>query len=332
MANFGTGKAMTKRDVNFFDEFTASARKQAQFLGVLVVSLVALVGIFVVWLFICIFRNAAMTREINNLNDLLNSEEYTSIEREAADLEIELNENNEYFYALTQMRKTVEETNPAETKIADLLGADIPNDSYIETYEITGTTFNFTGYTFNYYSAMNIMHLLQESDVFSLPPDIHVTRVDTVGYGVTASEIAQANQDEMQGGEGEMPAPETYNVMDVYYKIEANGTLTNEVLVSVARFSTDENNLVVALGGIESTKQVAGTAYRYDNIATYEYNGVNYVLSAITINGIGMSEEMLAPIASGDRALEGVARDNVEINLYYTVVETVTITEEGGEG
>ena len=331
MANFGNGKAMTKRDVNFFDEFTASARKQAQFLGVLVVSLVALVGIFVVWLFICIFRNAAMTREINNLNDLLNSEEYTSIEREAADLEAELNESNQYYYALTQMRQTVDQTNAAETKIADLLGANIPNDTYIETYEITGTTFKFVGYTFNYYSAMNIVHLLQESDVFSLRPDISVNRVDTVGYGVTASEIAQANQDEMQGGEGEMPAPETYNVMDVYYHIEASGTLVNEVLVSIARFSNTDDG-VVALGGIESTKQVVGTAYRYDNIATYEYNGVNYVLSDITINGMGLPDEMLAPIASGERALEDVARDNVQINLYYTAVETVNISEEGGEG
>ena len=331
MANFGNGKAMTKRDVNFFDEFTASARKQAQFLGVLVVSLVALVGIFVVWLFICIFRNAAMTREINNLNDLLNSEEYTSIEREAADLEAELNESNQYYYALTQMRQTVDQTNAAETKIADLLGANIPNDTYIETYEITGTTFKFVGYTFNYYSAMNIVHLLQESDVFSLRPDISVNRVDTVGYGVTASEIAQANQDEMQGGEGEMPAPETYNVMDVYYHIEASGTLVNEVLVSIARFSNTDDG-VVALGGIESTKQVVGTAYRYDNIATYEYNGVNYVLSDITINGMGLPDEMLAPIASGERALEDVARDNVQINLYYTAEETVNISEEGGEG
>lgn len=331
MANFANGKAMTKRDVNFFDEFTASARKQAQFLGVLVVSLVALVGIFVVWLFICIFRNAAMTREINNLNDLLNSEEYTSIEREAADLEAELNESNQYYYALTQMRQTVDQTNAAETKIADLLGADIPNDTYIETYEITGTTFKFVGYTFNYYSAMNIVHLLRESDVFSLRPDISVGRVDTVGYGVTASEIAQANQDELQGGEGEMPAPETYNIMDVYYRIEVNGTLVNEVLVSIARFSNTDDG-VVALGGIESTKQVVGTAYRYDNIATYEYNGVNYVLSDITVNGMGLPDEMLAPIASGERALEDVARDNVQINLYYTAVETVNISEEGGEG
>ncbi|MBO4637775.1 MAG: PilN domain-containing protein [Clostridiales bacterium] len=330
MANLVPAKGLAKRDINFFDEFTASARKQAQFLGVLVVSLVALVGIFVVWLFICIFRNAAMTKEINKLNDLLNSEEYQSIEREAADLEAELTECNQYYYALSEMRKTVDETNPAETKVADILGDNIPNDTYVSTYEITGTTFKFTGYTFNYYSAMNIVHLIQESDVFSLPPDISVNRVSAVSYGVTASDVAAANAPENAGDENALPAPETYNVMDVYYQIDVTGTLTNEVLVSLARFTT-ANDTVAALGGIESVKQEAGTSYYYDGIGTYEYNGTFYSLTGITINGLGVDEAMVQSIATGERALEGVARENIQINLYYTPVDSIEITEGGEE-
>ena len=61
MANIGPGKNYAKKDLNFFAQFTAKARQQARVLFFVVLASLAVVGVFVLWTGIELFKNLAVT-------------------------------------------------------------------------------------------------------------------------------------------------------------------------------------------------------------------------------------------------------------------------------
>ena len=108
-------KLLAKKDMNFFAEFTANAAKQARLLGYAVAA--GILVVFVVLAFIVAFfvRNSLIKNDIRAMENLLASPEYASLEQEYAILKEKLNEMTNYNYALTKMRKTVDQIDPAPT-------------------------------------------------------------------------------------------------------------------------------------------------------------------------------------------------------------------------
>ena len=311
MASFGSTKGYGKKDINFFAAFTESARKQARML--LYVILIALVffGIFFFWLIIDLIKNGVVKSEINKLNEELASPEYAKLEIEYKNLQNTLTERNKYYYALTEMRREVDETSAASTDLEAVLSTSIPSDTYIDTYSISGNQMIITGSTFNYYSVEELVNMMQDSDVF-VNLNLDVSRHDD-------------EQGSSTGPDGE----QTLNVIDVYYDFTISGNLTLDAYISVGRFVSDAQGVISPLGGVETVKYTMGDPYSVDGITSYEVNGVTYSLSYVTINDVRVDDEQYAAFYANN-AISGLAMENTEIELYYT--EAAPVAEgEGGE-
>ena len=303
MANNANKKIIVKKDMNFFAEFTASAAKAARLLTYAILFGAAVVGVILIFIVIGIVRNAVIRSQIADLEAQLASPEYANLETEAAALAETLKNKNNYFYALSQMRKTVDETPAVPMELPDVIENDIPSDSYLIQYDITGTSLLMEGYSFSYYSPVDMVNMLNESDVFKAKPIITISRVSATDIG-TAEEF--------------FPEDNVVNGINNYYNFQIAGTLVSDVFVTIERFATADT--VSSIGGIQIDKYDVGTTFTYDDIGTYEAGGVSYTLSSVTVNGVAIDDESLSNILAAG-AISGVANENVDIALYYTPVE-----------
>ena len=301
MASGINKKLLAKKDMNFFREFTANAARAARMLGyamavgILVVLVVlGLIGAFAV-------RNYMKQQDINAINAELAGPEYAGLEEKARQLQEELQQKSNYYFALTSMRTTVDRTPTVPLEIPAILAKSIPSDTYVTDYSIDGSIMKFNGYSFTYYSPVDMVNMLNSSKVFTSRPLVGIARID----GTTAGD-----------------ASKFYNIdsgdvlpLNNYYSFSIEGTLLSKVYISVGRFLS--GNVVTSISGIETKEYVAGAEYNYtEGIDTYTVGGVTYNLVKITINGTDVDAESLANIKAS-HAMSGTAKANAEIYLYY---------------
>ena len=306
MASGINKKLLAKKDMNFFREFTANAARAARMLGyamalgiLVVIIVLGLIGAFAV-------RNYMKQQDINALNAELAGPEYAGLEEKARQLQEELKQKNNYYYALTSMRTSVDRTATVPLEIPGILAKSIPSDSYVTNYKIDGSEMEFNGYSFTYYSPVDMVNMLQASKVFTSRPTITVARIDMNDIGAAEKFYNKTNGDVI--------------ALNNYYSFAINGTLVSKVYISVGRFLNGQT--LSSLSGVETTEYTAGSEYSYtEGIDTYTAGGVTYNLVKITINGTDVDAESLANVRAA-HALSGTAKANAEINLYYEVAAT----------
>ena len=171
----------------------------------------------------------------------------------------------------------------------------IPSDSYVESYLIEESTMTIEGYTFSYYSALNLVNMLNNSDVFAIPVQLTVERVDPGSVGTYESFLK--------------------NAINNYYKFRVEGTLTGDVYISVARYLQD-NNAVSSLGAMETTSYEAGSAYAINEVATYTQAGITNNLVGVSVNNSSLSKDAVDAIIAAN-SISGLANSNNKIQLYY---------------
>ena len=201
MANNANKKIIVKKDMNFFAEFTASAAKAARLLTYAILFGAAVVGVILIFIVIGLVRNAVIRGQIADLEAQLASPEYANLETQAAALAETLKIKNNYFYALSQMRKNVDETPAVPMELPDVIEKDIPSDSYLIQYDITGTTLLMEGYSFT---------------------------------------IARVSATEIGTPEDYFPEDNVVNGINNYYQFQIGGTLVNDVFVSIERFASTD--------------------------------------------------------------------------------------------
>lgn len=298
-ANGVSKKLLAKKDMNFFAEFTANAAKQARMLGYGVAVGILVVFVVVALIVAFLIRNTIIKNQIRDLENLLASPDYASLEQEYALLTQQLNDMSNYYYALTQMRKSVDVINPAPTDLPDVMAKCIPSDSYISNYSITSTNLDMAGYSFTYYSPVDMVNMLNEKDVFAARPSIATNRVD-MSSNTPIEDLINGN---------------TVDAINNFYSFSISGVLVSNVHVSIARYQ-DGVDTVTTLGGIETLDIKAGNSYTIDGIASYTYAGITYNLSRITVDGVQVDDASFNVVLANNSYVD-VARGNHEVKLYY---------------
>lgn len=295
-------KLLAKKDMNFFAEFTANAAKAARMLGYGVAAGVLVV--FVVLAFIVAFfiRNTIIKGQIRDMENLLASEAYASLEAEYERLKEQLNEMSNYNYALTQMRKTVDEIDAAPTDLPDVIAKCIPSDSYITHYLITSSQLDLEGYTFVYFSPAEMIYLLNQKNVFTARPSIQIERAEAESSGEEYDAKTKTT---------------TVDVINTYYKFTISGMLVSNAHINIIRYEDIADSTKV-LGMVESRSVKAGDSYEID-IANFTYAGIEYKLTKIYVDDVIVDEASFAEIVANGKYTD-VARKNAEVKLYYAPV------------
>ena len=304
-------RLLAKKDVNFFAEFTANAAKAARMLGYGVA--VGVLVVFVVLAFIVAFfiRNTIIKGQIKDLEAILASPDYASLEQDYALLTEQLNEMTNYYFALTQMRKNVDQIDAAPTDLPDVIAKCIPSDSFLTNYTVTNSQLSMDGYTFTYYSPVDMVNMLNDKGVFSSRPTITTSRVD-VSSLVPVEELIEGN---------------TVDAINNYYQFNITGLLVGNVHISVTRY-VDGAESATVLGGVDTIDVRAGDSFTLNGISEFNYAGITYRLTRILVDGVQVDDVSFNQVMTTGNYVD-VARANSDIRLYYTPVAAAEAQAEG---
>ncbi len=304
-------RLLAKKDVNFFAEFTANAAKAARMLGYGVA--VGVLVVFVVLAFIVAFfiRNTIIKGQIKDLEAILASPDYASLEQDYAMLTEQLNEMTNYYFALTQMRKTVDQIDAAPTDLPDVIAKCIPSDSFITNYTITNSTLEMDGYTFTYYSPVDMVNMLNDKGVFTARPTITTTRVEMATM-VSVEDLISGN---------------VVDAINNYYTFNISGLLVGNVHLSVTRY-VDGAETATVLGGVDTVDVRAGDSFTLNGISEFNYAGITYRLTRILVDGVQVDDVSFNQVMTTGNYVD-VARANSDIRLYYTPVAAAEAQAEG---
>lgn len=293
-------KILAKKDMNFFAEFTANAAKAARMLGYGVAAGVLVVFIVLAFIVAFFIRNTLIKQDIKNLEAVLASPDYASLEEQYQKLNDKLNEMTNYSFALTQMRKSVDQVDPAPTDLPEVLAKCIPSDSFIQEYSITNSQLEFSGYTFTYYSPVEMVYLLNQKNVFTARPTISTERANEIEASEKLDPVTKKV---------------TADIINNYYKFEVSGVLVSNVHISFIRYEDVEGS-TKTLGGITTETVKAGESYTVEIPSTYTYAGVNYTLTKIYVDDVILEDSSFADVKNTGNFTD-IARKNSEIKLFY---------------
>ena len=305
MASGINKKLLAKKDMNFFREFTANAARAARMLGYAMVGGILVVFIVLGLIGYLAVRNFMKQQDIDAITAELAGPDYAGLEEKAKQLQEELNQKNNYYFALTTMRTTVDRVATVPMEIPGILAKSIPSDTYITDYAINGSSIKYNGFSFTYYSPVDMVNMLNTAKVFTSRPLFNVARVD----GTTI------------GGPEVFYNSKTGDVLPLnnYYSFSIDGTLISKVYISIGRYLN--GTTVKSLSGVETTEYNAGAEYNFtEGIDTYVSGGVTYNLVRVTVDGTDITPDNLANIKAA-HAFSGTAKANTEINLYYEVAQ-----------
>ena len=305
MASGINKKLLAKKDMNFFREFTANAARAARMLGYAMVGGILVVFIVLGLIGYLAVRNFMKQQDIDAITAELAGPDYAGLEEKAKQLQEELDQKNNYYFALTTMRTTVDRVATVPMEIPEILAKSIPSDSYITDYAINGSTISYNGYSFTYYSPVDMVNMLNTSKVFTARPEMNVKRIDGTTFGGTEVFYNDKTGDVLP--------------LNNYYTFSIKGTLIAKVYISIGRYLN--GTTLKSLTGVETTEFNAGAEYNFtEGIDTYVSGGVTYNLVRVTVDGTDITPDNLASIKAA-HAFSGTAKANTEINLYYEVAQ-----------
>ncbi len=311
MANLFQKREANKRDMNFFEEYAVASRRLANIYRWAVVFSFVIVAIFVVYAIILFVNLGIKKSEIAAYDEKFAQPEYVSLIDEANRLEAEYNSRESYHYALTVMRRDVDQIAPVNPSILGLIQDSIPNEAVVEIIDLFGTSLSITGSTTNYYSVSEMYHLMNQSGEFATNPVLNVDRNES---GITDFPAGANN---FQPADYQFDIQTTINgdsLISVSAMIDSTGTSigglyignTGEVTSSGVTTFAAENGSVVSIGNGENS------------ISTISNGTETYVLTSILVNQVALSASDLQNVIDSG-VMARYVDQNLEIELHYTV-------------
>lgn len=309
MANLNLKKSVTKKDMNFFAEFTASSRKVQRYLGYAVIAAIAVLAIMIFYTVFLYLRNNSVNNEIKTISNKLNSPDYLQLQENANALALQIESRTSYYYALTSMRTSVNAKAPAAANLTDLLDSSkLPNDMLISNYVITGSEFIIKGQTFSYYRALEFINMINNSaDVFR-----------------TTEPTIQRYFNEDWKAEDLMN-----NAVQNYYTFEIAGSLIQSKHIIVKNLASVDGTFI-PLTGITDTEISDGSSTATIPVDVIVVGNSTYQPSSILVNGIAISDTEFANAVASKSLVLNVINDNNTVEIDYELLQTAT-EADGGE-
>lgn len=290
----------SKKDMNFFSEFTSSSTQVA---SALTIALVLFVVVFLVATVLYIFvltKTGSTKDEIAKIKREMSSDDYalaiSGYEKSSSTME----GLRQYLYVLTTLQGRIEEKKFADTQYMDTITSSVPNDITLTGLEYVDGAILVSGTSLTYTAPLDMVAKLQDSGTFTYVSINEITQSDLLAEGLTAEEYVTVKK----------------------YKFSFTGSLESSYSVSVARFTNDGAN--TPLSSRDVKVYAVGESYGIAGVTSISVDGVNYTLAKILINDNAVTPDQLANILAAD-AITGRVSSTIDIKLYYNVVK------EGGD-
>ncbi|MBP5416341.1 MAG: PilN domain-containing protein [Clostridiales bacterium] len=285
----------SKKDMNFFSEFSSSTAQQmsSAFPFFLLATVVILAFTLIVWI-VCGIQIMNKQNKINDIKKEMNSAEYQERLRNKDKTQAEVEDLRNYHFQLTSLDNKIATKTVADTLTLKTIKDSLPDDAVLTSYHEVDGVIEIQGQTLNRDSALNYLHLLDEKNLFSAIEDqIKPFVPSELGY-------------------------DKKNIMFGHMGYSFRFLCTRSGLVTLTHSSFIDGNTPVPLTQLNSETKAPGDPYSLTKIKEITVDGVKYTLSNVKINGTAVTPAVLDDIKTKDE-ITGKMSGNVNIELLYTV-------------
>ncbi len=293
----------SKKDMNFFSEFSSGASQQlsSSFPFFLLATAVILVLTLIIWI-VCGIKVMNKQNKINDIKKTMASAEYQARLSAKDKSQSEVEDLRSYYYVLSTLDSRVAGKTVALAETLTTCVDNLPDDVILIGYKDEDGLVTIDGQSLTRDSAMNYLHLLKEKNLFGFIQD-KIEPFDPKDFDLDENTLMFA---------------------EFGYKFHFECQLKGHFTLSYASFV--DGKTPTPLTNLHTQSFSAGAEYKLEKVAKYSQDGVNYKLVNVKINGTAVSADKLNEIISSN-ALVGKMSGNTNIEFLYAV-ET---TEDGGE-
>lgn len=294
----------SKKDMNFFSEFSSGASQQlsSSFPFFLIATFAIIALTLIVWI-VCGIQIMNKQNKINDIKKEMASAEYQQRLAAKDKSQAEVEDLRNYYYVLSTLDSRVAGKTVAAAETLITCKDCLPDDVILTGYLDADGIVTIDGQSLTRESAMNYLHLLKEKGMFSFVQD-KIAPFDPKDFDLDENTLMFAN---------------------FGYVFHFECTLKGHFTLSYASFV--DGTTPTPLTNLHTQSFSAGAEYKLENISKYSQDGVNYKLVNVKINGTAVSKDTLADIIAKD-ALVGKMSSNTTVDFLYAVEET---TDNGGE-
>jgi|LSQX01.3.fsa_nt_gb hypothetical protein len=281
----------TKKDMNFFSEFSSSGIRNAKILTASLVFFIIFAILGFGFVLVIKIQTAGIQNQINNITQELKDEDNLAAIVDYEELSLEVNQLRDYVYVLTDLSYRVNALYFAESSVLDTLTDEIPSELALTSVSYKDGVVVFSGTSDTYQAPLDYAALLQSKNLFTY---VHVNSIPYT--------------------EPEETLTEEEALVVNRYQFQLTGMLESTYSVKISRLLNTEPKISLSVPIVRDYK--AGESFGETNIATFTQEGVTYNLDIIIINGEIVSEAAFTEMLASD-SVTGNASSNIEIELLY---------------
>lgn len=285
----------SKKDMNFFSEFTSSSTQIASALSIALVLFVLVFLVATVLLIFVLTKTATTKNDINKIKSEMGSDEYKKALSGYEDSSSTMEGLREYLYVLTSLQGRINDMQFADTKYMDTITSMVPDVITLTNLEYVDGAIIVSGNSDNYSAPLDMIAKLQDSNTFTFVGINSIAQRDLLAEGLTAEEFATVKQ----------------------FTFSFTGSLKSSYFVSVTGFANDATGK--PLSTRDAKEYLVGESYGISEITSYTVDSVEYKLARVVINDTAVSADQFSEILAAD-AITGRVSSTVDIKLYYDVV------------
>ena len=295
----------SKKDMNFFSEFSSGAAQQmSSAFPIFLLTAVAILAITLVFWIVCRIQIKNKQDKIDDIRAEMASAEYQARLAAKDQSQAEVEKLQQYYYVLSTLDSKVSGKSVSAVETLVTVVECLPDDAILTHYNDVDGVVDIQGTTMYRESAMNFGKLLSDKELFSFVTQ-EVTVFDPIEMGYDKDTLMFA---------------------DCQYNFHFVCTLKGHFTLSWASFV--DGTVPTPLTSLRSQSFNSGSEYKLPEIAKITENGVEYKLTNIKINGTAIEKSKLDE-AIAKNELSGKISSNMNIELMYTAVGSSQ--SEGGD-
>ncbi len=290
----------SKKDMNFFSEFTSAASQQiSSALPIfLLLTVILLVFTLIVWIY-CGVQVMNKQNKINDLRAYMASADYQNRLKAKDRSQAEVEELRQYQYVLSTLDSKVANKVVSTTSNLTKVREAATDDTILSYYDESEGIIEVRGQCLNRVSAYNYLETLRQTDLFAFV-ETQIAPQDPMSMGYDKDSLMYGHCD---------------------YTFAFKCYLKGHYSLTWASFL--DGTVPTALTALNRQSFSAGSDYKIPDIDVITVDGVNYKLVNIKINGSAVSSQQLNDAIS-NKSLSGKISSNLNIEFMYAV-------DNGGE-
>lgn len=288
---------LSKRDMNFFSEFSSSSgmSTSSTSLILLILLIFIIIGVGVYGIFY--FKTASLNASIQTLNAEMATEEYQTPFHQYTSINSDLNLYNQQYYDISTLFYRVSDMGRIESKYMDTIQEKLPEDITLTDFSYADGSITLTGLASSYYSPLDFIANLSASETFTYVDISSITQQDLSVF-----------------------TPEEQVLMKPYL-FTLVGSIESTYPLTVSKMM--DGVVATPLTAVSSTNYKIGDTYKVEGINSLTSGQNVYTLSKVEIDHVAVSDpNAFAAIQQAD-AITGTITSAENIVLYYTLSATI---------